>query len=235
MEERDSWTPAIEDARPGGVQSWVQGMTDMQSVAIVASKLINRYPSGNQSCVLDTEDLWYMATDMADAAPSLVSLFNEIMATNQSIAASMSSLVTVLSGMAYYDQIAQFQTSDQVSQVYFQNVLFPQHFRGFAALVVVLCLHGFVIVSISIMFRRLTSYTTIGNAWQRIAQIVTPMTQDLLNDSTPAKDSSVSRLLRQEGRIADKLKVARLGDTENDRYGLVYARLCKDGPSFKKT
>lgn len=74
MGERDSWIPAIEDTRPGGVQSWVQGMTDMQSVAIVASKLINRYPSGNQSCVLDIEDLWYMATDMADADPSLVSL-----------------------------------------------------------------------------------------------------------------------------------------------------------------
>jgi hypothetical protein len=43
---------------------------------------------------------------MADAGTSLVSLFNEIMATNQSIAAGMSSFVTVLSSMAYYDQIA---------------------------------------------------------------------------------------------------------------------------------
>jgi hypothetical protein len=77
-----------------------------KSVAIVASKLMNRYPSGNQSCALYTEDLWYLATDMADAGTSLVSLFNEIMATNQSIAAGMSSFVTVLSSMAYYDQIA---------------------------------------------------------------------------------------------------------------------------------
>jgi hypothetical protein len=223
MEERDSWIPAIEDARYGGVQSWLQGMTDMQSVAA----LINGYPSGNQSCVLDTLDLWYITTDMVNADPSLISLFTEIMATNQSVAAGMSSLLTVLSSMVYYDQIAQFQTSDQVSQVYFETVLFPQHSRGFAALVVVLCLHGFVVVSIAVMFRRLTHYTMIGNAWQSVAQLVTPMTQELLNDNTLAKDASVSRQLRQEGRIADKVKVGYLEDTDNERYGLVYAGLGK--------
>lgn len=47
--------------------------------------------------------------------------------------------------------------------------------------------------------------------------------RSLLNDSTLTKDSTVSRQLRQEGRIADKVKVARLEDTENERYGLVQA------------
>ncbi len=227
IEERKSWIPAIEDARPAGVQSWLQGMTDMQSVAIVPQKLINRHPSGNQSSVLDTKDLWYMATGMTKADPSLVSLFTEIMAKNQSVAASMSSLLTVLSSMAYYDQSAQFQTSDQVSQVYFETVLFPQQSRGFAALAVVLFLHLIIVVAIVVMFRRLTCYTMIGNAWQNVAQIVTPMTEELLNGSTLAKDSSVSRRLRQEGRITDKVKVGYLEDADNEKYGLVHAGLYK--------
>ena len=202
-------------------------MTDMQSVAIVASKLIDRYPSGNLSCVSDTANLWYVTTDMADADPSPVSLFTEIMATNQSVAAGLSSLLTVLSSMAYYERIAQFQTSDQVSQVYFETVLFPQHSRDFAALVGVLCLHLPVVVAIAIMFRRLTRYTIIGNAWQSIAQLVTPITQELLNNNTLTEDSNVSRQLRQEGRIADKVKVGYLEDADGGRFGLVHAGLYK--------
>lgn len=202
-------------------------MTNMQSVVIVSQKLINRHSSENQSSVLNTKDLWYMATRMIKADLSLVALFTEIMAKNQSVAASMSSLLTVLSSMAYYDQSAQFQTSDQVSQVYFETVLFPQQSRGFTALAVVLFLHLIIVVAIVVMFRRLTRYTMIGNAWQNVAQIVTFMTEELLNGSTLAKDSSVSRRLRQEGRITDKVKVGYLEDADNERYGLVHAGLYK--------
>ncbi|KUJ13429.1 uncharacterized protein LY89DRAFT_754172 [Mollisia scopiformis] len=227
MEERDSWIPEVEDTRPGGVQPWIQGMTDMETVSITPSHLIGHYTSGNSSCVLDLADLWYITSGMVNADPSLIQLFTQSMATNQSVAASMSSLLTVLASMAYYDQIAQFQTSDQVSQVYFETVLFPQHSRGFAALVIVLCLHVFIVVTAAVMFRRLTHYTMIGNAWQSVAQVVTPMTQGLLIDNTLAKDSSVSRQLRQEGRMADRVKVGYLEDSDNGRYGLVHAGLYK--------
>jgi len=64
-----------------------------------------------------------------------------------------------------------------------------------------LFLHLIIVVAIVVMFRRLTRYTMIGNAWQNVAQIVTPMTEELLNGGTLAKDSSVSRRLRQESRI----------------------------------
>ena len=221
IEERDSWIPSPDDALPEGVQPWVQGTSDMSSVSIIPAKLINHHTTGNLSSVLDTMDLWYMTANMINTDPSLVSLFTEIMTKNGSIAAAMSSLVTVLSSMAYYDQIAQFQASGPIGLVYFETVLFPHGSRGLTAVFITICLQLGVILVISMMFWKYTRLTMIGNAWQSIAQIVTPLTEELLNDNTLATDSSVEQQMKREGSVADRVKLAPLQDAGRKRYGLV--------------
>ena len=225
--EKQNWTPSPADALPKDVQPWVQATSNMFSVSGVSGKFINGYLSGNQSCVLDTADLWYTTPNMVNADPSLKSLFTEIMANNGSIAAAMSSFVTVLSSMAYYDQSAQFQTSDQVKQIYFETVLFPHYSRGFAAVVGVVCLQLAVVLVIVVMFWGHTHFTLIGNAWQSVAQIVTPLTKELLDDSTLAKDSKIVQQMKREGSAADRVKVAPLQDADGRRYGLVADGLTK--------
>lgn len=227
MEELDSWIPSSDDTLPNGVQPWLQGTTDMQSVSLVPGHLIDHYTSGNQSSVLDTANLWYTTPGMTNADPSLVSLFTETMANNQSIAGAMSSLITVLSSMAYYDQSAQFQVPDEVEQVYFTLYLYPHSHRGFVAVVITICVQLIVVAVIASMFLRLTQFTMIGNAWQSVAQVVSPLTQELLKENTLSKDSNVALQLKQEGMLRDRVKVAPLQDGLVERCGLVRSGLIR--------
>ena len=74
-----------------------------------------------------------------EADPSISGIFHTSMATKGSVACALSSVITVLSSMAYYDQFTQFATSASTEQVYFAAVLYPRSAKGLAALVT-LCL-----------------------------------------------------------------------------------------------
>ena len=74
------------------------------------------------------------------------------MATKGPVACALSSIITVLSSMAYYDQFTQFATSASTEQVYFAAVLYPRSAKGLAALIAVISLHFVPITTVTALF-----------------------------------------------------------------------------------
>lgn len=128
------------------------------------------------------------------------SLFYQSMSNNGSIARAMSTLVTTLSSMAYYDNMPQFQTTDNVTQVFFVTTLFPQSRRGFTAVLTVLAIHVLLVGGTTVAFAQRSQYTLLGNYWQAIAQLHSPETENLISESSMATDKEVKKRLKANGR-----------------------------------
>ena len=98
------------------------------------------------------------------ANPSISGIFHALMATKGSIAYALSSVITVLSSMAYYDQFAQFATSTDTEQVYFTIVLYPRSAKGLAALITVISVHFVLIITVIALFAIKTRFTLLRNS-----------------------------------------------------------------------
>lgn len=83
-----------------------------------------------------------------EADPSISGIFHASMATKGSVAHALSSIITVLSSMAYYDQFAQFVAE----QVYFTTVLYPCSAKGLTALIAVISVHFVLITTVTALF-----------------------------------------------------------------------------------
>lgn len=60
---------------------------------------------------VDVNSIW--------ADPSMISLVQEILHSGRSIAFTMQSIITILTGLAYYDQLAQFNDLNNITQTDF--------------------------------------------------------------------------------------------------------------------
>lgn len=71
-----------------------------------------------------------------------VHLTTSLQITNGSAATALSTIITILASMAYYDQFPNFaETTHNVSTTYFEPFLFPQSFRGFTVVLAIVVVH----------------------------------------------------------------------------------------------
>jgi hypothetical protein len=172
----NTWLPALEDELPFAWQPFVQNCGDIagplqQSSIIPAGTYKMSQMSGNQTILLYEKQASSIGLGpdqnsekfgIADggplpngtffADPTHSGLFLDILANNGSLAQAFSSVITVLSSMAYYDQFAQFSKSVNTTQVFFTTVLYPQTYRGFIAYVGVIAIHLCVVTFITTTF-----------------------------------------------------------------------------------
>ena len=226
LQPKSSWIPAVEDAIPPGVQPIVQQFVD------VTNPLLSLCRSGAQAASLcsalltpPTQDNGFFYQDYVYNANrdrtgifvvdySLSSFFQQTLGKNAtgSLARAMSSLITMLSSMAYYDQMPQYAKTATSTQIYFSTVLFPQSYKGYWAVVIVLAVHVAVIGVIAIGFMICAQHTLFGNHWQTIAQLQGPETEDLLRRTRMATDGDVKRALRIAGYESVRVGVRSLND-----------------------
>lgn len=133
------------------------------------------------------------------ASDDLATLFRNFRASSGSIAWALSSMITILTSMAYYDQMPRFETSTKATQVHFTTVLYPQSHLGFFGVTILVGVHLIIVVTSTILFLKQTRYTLLGNYWQSLAQIQTPEIQVLSSGSANARDKDVSAKARSEG------------------------------------
>ena len=226
LEAKSSWLPAAEDAVPPGVQPIVQQFVD------VTNPLLSLCRSGAQAASLcsalltpQTQDHGFFYQDYVYNANrdwtgmfvvdySLSSFFQQTLGKNAtgSLARAMSSLITMLSSMAYYDQMPQYAKTAASTQTYFATVLFPQSRLGFWAVVVVLGVHVATVGVIALGFVLCSENTLLGNHWQTIAQLQGPETQDLITRTRMVTDGEVKRALRVGGYEDVRACIRRLED-----------------------
>ena len=225
LEDQDSWLPTPGDGLPFAWQPFVQNCGDIagpvqQTLIEAGGSAKTSQMSGNQTILLMEErassiglgpdgDLYkfsiadggQLPKDTFLADPTLSGLFLEIIADNGSLAQALSSVITVLSGMAYYDQFPQFSKSANTTQVFFTTVLYPQTCRGFVAFVGVLAVHLCVIAFVAVTFGSLSRYTLLGNDWMAFTQIFSLAGKEPFVERTLAKDTEIARALREVGGL----------------------------------
>ena len=155
---------------------------------------------------------------------TLASIFTtSLEITNGSAATALSTILTVLSSMAYYDQFQNYGETTEATTRYFQPFLFPQSFRGLSAVLAVAAIHILLVLLITATFVASTRLTALGDHWQSISQVISPATQSFLADSSYATDKEVRAFLKAERREGETVCVQPL-DEDVVRVGLVTQR-----------
>ena len=125
-------------------------------------------------------------------------LFQEIVQSGGSIAFALQSLITLLSSMAYYDQLGQFDNRAPISQTQFVTANTPQRYRGFVAVTTVLLVHLILLGIIVTMFLNGTRYSMLGNSWQSVSQAVTSETEGYLAIASMKVDDEVKSKMKED-------------------------------------
>lgn len=129
----------------------------------------------------------------------------EILETNGSIAFALQTMITLLSSMAYYDQMGQFDKWTQAEVTFFETAQVPVHYVGFAVVTITVVAHCILVVYCVSLFIRETTLSRIGASWSAVAQVATGDVMGYLEHATQASDSEVQARLKADGKKASKV------------------------------
>jgi hypothetical protein len=183
------------------------------------------YMTGNWTAFLSAShrDKQYIAHTGEKPAvwvdPNLVSLFDDFMENSGSLSRSISSMITVLSSMAYYDQFPRFLAKTNATQLFFSTVLLPQSKQGFWTVMVLILLHSGLVCVFVVLFHSTTRFTLIGNHWSSVTQMWMPATSELLLSSSRKSDKTITEELMASGRAQSTIRIGKLDN--GGRVGLV--------------
>ena len=229
---RSSWIPGPTNAISDTIQPFVQQFADVT----------NQLLSLGANCMdctafmspADPNSRWFYDTYVYNANRdttkmflvdyTLSTLFHQTLGNNGtgSLARAMSSLITIMSSMAYYDQMPQFAKSANTTQVFFTSVLYPQSHLGFWAAVIVLGAHLVLVSFITLGFSTRSQYTLLGNHWHCVAQLYGPETVGVISGSGMASDEDVRTELLVSGN--EDIRTGVRGLKDRRRVGLTTLR-----------
>lgn len=235
MAPKDSWLPEPVDAaqydiiRAGNLKPKAFNSFLAESATIGSPIIYPGYVPVNDSLAWSFDPA-FVAHDAESPDITLASIFTtSLQVTNGSAATALSTTITILASMAYYDQFPNFaETAHDVSTTYFQPFLFPQSFRGFTAVLVITVSHFLLVLLITAAFIAFTRLTTLGDHWQTISQIISPATENLLEKSSCATDKEVRQGLKAEHRERELANLQPLADGDG-RVGLVARKAHRRG------
>ncbi|KAL8804267.1 MAG: hypothetical protein Q9200_005888 [Gallowayella weberi] len=130
--------------------------------------------------------------------PSITALFQEILNNRGDIAFALQSILTVFTGMVYYDQLERFNSPNQITTTPFIVISRPRSIRGITAVTIVLSVHLILMIVIIHLFLSKTSLSTIGNSWQTFAQIMRGDALELVNMAALSTDSAVEEKVKEQ-------------------------------------
>ncbi|KAI4126852.1 MAG: hypothetical protein LQ338_003525 [Usnochroma carphineum] len=130
--------------------------------------------------------------------PSVTALFQQILQGNGNIAFALQSILTIFAGMTYYDQLQRFNSPNKIRTTPIILVNRPRSVRGIVAVTTVLGIHFIVMSVILHLFLSRAVLSTLGNAWQTLAQIVRGDVLKLIKTAALATDKTVEDKMKQE-------------------------------------
>ena len=233
LSPKDSWLPNTADAVQYDIyKTQNYSRADNSFLATAAGVDSPEYPYQpiNSSLSWDLDSTLVKTTVGGSPDLSIASIFTtSLQITNGSAATALSTIITILASMEYYDQFPNFaETAHDVSTTYFQPFLFPQSLRGFIAVLAISAVHFLLIAIIAAAFVTTTRLTTLGDHWQTISQTISPATKDFLEKSSRATDKEVRQGLKVEQREHEVANIQLLDDGCG-RVGLVARKAHRSG------
>lgn len=129
----------------------------------------------------------------------------EILKTNGSIAFAFQTMITLLSSMAYYDQMVQFDKWTQGEVTFFQTAQIPVGYVGFAVVSITVAAHCILVAYCVSLFLRKTTLSRLGASWSAVAQVATGDVREYLGQATQARDNEFQARLKADGKDSSKV------------------------------
>ena len=124
-------------------------------------------------------------------------IFQDTLNTTNQPGVAMQATLTALSGSIINEAIAQFDGQENVTITSSVVVLAPRHFRGLIAVVALIAVNMLCGIVITIEFLLHTRYSSQGNYWHAVSQIISEHTAWILEDSTQSTDDVVAERLKE--------------------------------------
>ena len=202
LSKRDSWNPGVGD---DANSSWlidavaltlVNDLVDSQTFETATSTGNNitahLYAADDYSV-----SVWPGEPRLGTDA-STTALFQQIVQDQRGIASAIQSLLTVFTSMLYYDQLQQFNNANNITMTSFMVVSKPASVRGLTAVTIVASVHLLLIAYIVYRFLSKSSVSTVGNAWQTVAQVMQGDAKVLVDGAGLATDSRVEEAVKMQ-------------------------------------
>ncbi|KAN0099798.1 hypothetical protein V8E51_013573 [Hyaloscypha variabilis] len=202
LQKRASWLPGAGDyvyegATSTGGTSWITDFANMGGPTAIGAV--------NDRIGYDTTAFLYNAyrepgswtgIESINPDPSMVALVQEILQSGGSIAFALQSIITGLAGVAYYDQLQQFNDVNSIKYSEFIVATARAKFRGLAAVSAVVGVHLLLMGVIVTLFLVRARLSSVGNSWQAVAQVRGEMTGSLLETAAFETDAEVEGVLK---------------------------------------
>lgn len=201
LSKRGSWEPGPGD---DANSSWLQAAVELSLVgdpvdtqyldtttSTESPNITAYFFSATEYSKQDWEAIPRLSPD-----PSVIALFQQILKDQGGIAFAIQSILTIFTSMSYYDQLQQFNNADKITTTSFVVVSKPASLRGIIAVTIVASVHMVLIAYVIYHFLFNSSISTIGNAWQTVAQVVQGEAKQLVDGARLATDDKVEDMVR---------------------------------------
>ncbi|KAL5316380.1 hypothetical protein ACEPPN_015425 [Leptodophora sp. 'Broadleaf-Isolate-01'] len=202
LKKRASWLPGAGDyvynghTSTGGT-SWITDFANMGGPIAVGAE--NERVGWNTAAIMynayrDTSS--WSNINSINTDPSMVALVQEILQSGGSIAFALQSVITSLTGVAYYDQLQQFNNVNSISYSEFIVATARAKFRGLIGVTTVIAVHLLLMGGIVALFLIRAKLSMVGNSWQAVAQVNAEMARPLLETAAFSTDATVEGVLQ---------------------------------------
>jgi len=125
------------------------------------------------------------------AHTSHVNLFQDTLNDTKSPALALQAVLTRMTQMLYYDRITQLDERRAAWTSFATIAFLPVRWTGFVGAVVIIATHLAIVVTVTVLFLKVTVHSHIGSYWQAIAQVVTKDTIPILEQLDGMKDKEI--------------------------------------------
>jgi hypothetical protein len=205
---KDSWTAVQADRASLGNWPYVQSYAAMAYSS--GFDICSEAFAGNASACFFESDAGSnegtngeappMAYPFIHADQTLVGIFQEVLQDGGSIAFAVQCMVTLLSSMAYYDVLPLFNRTGAVNQQFEIIANIPVRRTGLFVVIGIQAMHVVLTGVILWVYMRRSKYSTLGNPWQAVAQLVSPQTVGILEAASTCSKTEVDVVLKSSGR-----------------------------------
>ncbi|KAH8781921.1 hypothetical protein BGZ57DRAFT_285238 [Hyaloscypha finlandica] len=199
--------------------NWTAASSDFISDKTTVNFLLTALDEGFTATNMDTTSLdgGVILTPLNSNGGSAIhrvhiAIFQDIIQKTSNPALALQTLLTILTQMAFYDFLPQFDVNLPAQFSLSTIVNIPHQWKGFGTMVAVLAVHLFVLSLTALLFFLNTKHSLLGNSWQAVAQVVSERTRPILNQSFDMTDREVEKVLKASGRDQKIFGVSRLSD-----------------------
>jgi len=187
-----------------GIEPFMRSFADLSAVRTTETLGDGNY--GNVSCIMSTKSSCPPDTVIGPlldvcTTPDIMHLWllQEILHTGGSMAFTLQTMITLLSSMAYYDQIGQFDNVSLIEQTFFAVTNVPVSARGFILVTVIAVIHLSLVIMVLILFLRGTHLSQVGAAWSAIAQVVQGDGKPYIEQAALSGDAKIEEIMVKDG------------------------------------